>query len=107
MNEIKVEIFNRTYILRGNKTPTELRRVAREVDYRMKDVSELAPNMDLTRTAVLASLNLAEEYIDLQKRYDRVVRMLEEEYRKNRANQPRDSVVPLRRREGEAEREEL
>ena len=87
MNEVKVDIFNKTYILRGEKTPTELRRIAREVDFRMKEMTEIADNLDLTRTAVLAALSLAEEYLELQERYDRVVQILEEEYRKTTTEQ--------------------
>ncbi|MFO8059122.1 MAG: cell division protein ZapA [Bacillota bacterium] len=104
MNEVKMEIFNRTYIVRGDKPVTHLRRVAREVDYRMKEVSEMAPNMDVTRTAVLTALNLAEEYLELQERYDRVVKMLEEEYEKNREHD--DPVIPIRRGEGDEVRGE-
>ncbi|GEM_PF-4907834 len=93
-----MEILKRTYILRGDKSPSKLRRVAREVDYHMSDIVEAMPNMDMTRTAVLAALNLAEEYLELQDRYDRVVRMLEEEYRKNREVEAEDEpVIPLRR----------
>ncbi len=104
MNEVKMEIFSRSYILRGDKPVTHLRRVAREVDYRMKEVSEMAPNMDVTRVAVLTALNLAEEYLEIQERYDRVVKMLEEEYEKKRKNE--DPVIPLRRGDrGEAKGE--
>ncbi len=90
--------MNRTYILRGDKPPSKLRRVAREVDYYMNDIVETKPDMDMTRTAVLAALNLAEEYLELQERYDRVVRMLEEEYHKNReVKAGEEPVIPLRR----------
>lgn len=107
MNEIKTEIFNRTYILRGEKSAADLRRVAREVDYRMKEVSDLAPNLDVARTAVLTALNLAEEYLELQERYDRVVKMLEDEHRRREAaGEPEEeSVIPMRRQQEEARKE--
>lgn len=107
MNEIKTDIFNRTYILRGEKPTAELRRVAREVDYRMKEVSEQAPTLDITRTAVLTALNLAEEYLELQERYDRVVKMLEDEHRRREeGDEPEESVIPMRRGKDEAREEE-
>jgi len=92
-----VEIYSKTYILRGDKSPAQLRKMAREIDFRMKEVAEVADGLDLTRTAVLAALSLAEEYLELQERYDRVVQMLEEEYRKTTSTD--DPVIPMKRKE--------
>ena len=99
MTEVRVEIFDRSYLLRGEKSAAQLRKVAREVDYRMKEVAELSSNLDMTRVAVLAALLLAEEYLELQERYDRVVQMLEEQYEKQRGSD--QLVIPMRR--GQAE----
>ncbi|MFO7942347.1 MAG: cell division protein ZapA [Bacillota bacterium] len=97
MAEVKVDIYHRSYILKGEKSAAQLRKVATEVDYRMKEIAEASPRMDVTRIAVLTALTLAEEYLEIQERYDRVVQMLEDEYRKgNRESHP---VIPMKRDE--------
>ncbi|MFP4200451.1 MAG: cell division protein ZapA, partial [Clostridia bacterium] len=81
MADVRVDIFHKSYILKGEKSAAQLRKVATEVDYRMKEIAETSPRMDVTRIAVLTALTLAEEYLEIQERYDRVVQMLEDEYR--------------------------
>ncbi len=97
MAEVRVDIYHKSYILKGEKSAAQLRKVAMEVDYRMKEIAEASPKMDMTRLAVLTALTLAEDYLETQERYDRVVQMLEDEYRKGR----RDTkpVIPMKRDE--------
>ena len=104
MTEVRVDIFDRSYLLRGDKSAAQLRKVAREVDYRMKEVAETSSRLDMTRVAVLVALLLAEDYLDLQERYDRVVQMLEEQYEKKRGSD--QLVIPMRRGQSESPEEE-
>lgn len=97
-----MDIYHKGYILKGEKSAAQLRKVAMEVDYRMKEIAEAAPKVDVTRLAVLTALTLAEEYLETQERYDRVVQMLEDEYQKGRRET--NHVIPMKRDEqGEGE----
>ncbi len=95
MAEVRVEIYNQAYVLRGEKSEAQLRRVAREVDYRMSEIATTRRNLDVTRIAVLVALHLAEDHLDLQARYDRVVKMLEDQYAKQQTQE--DLMTPMRR----------
>ena len=58
---VQVYIFNQTYNLRSGSDEEYVRRVARIVDERMRQISSLAPNHDALKVAVLAALHIADE----------------------------------------------
>lgn len=69
---VSVRIFDRVYTLRsaeGNES--HVRRVARLVDERMQQVSELLTTTDVAKVAVLAALNIAGELEELRERCER------------------------------------
>ncbi|MDD2586062.1 MAG: cell division protein ZapA [Syntrophomonadaceae bacterium] len=83
LNRVTVEILNEEYIVKGDENPEYIQMLATYVDRRMKMIQQRNPNLSKTKTAVLASLNLADELNKLQEDYDELVKALEEE-RKNR-----------------------
>jgi cell division protein ZapA len=60
-SSIEVEIFDQAYKLRGND-PGYIRKLAEYVDGKMRAVAELTSTVDSARLAVLAALNIADEY---------------------------------------------
>jgi cell division protein ZapA (FtsZ GTPase activity inhibitor) len=58
---VQVYIFNQTYNLRSASDEEHVRRVARLVDARMRQISELLPNHDALKVAVMTALHIAEE----------------------------------------------
>ena len=58
---VQVYIFNQTYNLRSGSDEEYVRRVARRVDERMRQISSLAPYHDPMKVAVLAALHMADE----------------------------------------------
>jgi len=56
-----VEIFGSTYHVRGGDGSGDLQVLAREVDGRMRELSEHASTADPARLAILVALNLADE----------------------------------------------
>jgi cell division protein ZapA (FtsZ GTPase activity inhibitor) len=58
---VQVYIFNQTYNLRSGSDEEYVRRVARRVDERMRQISSLAPYHDPVKVAVLAALHMADE----------------------------------------------
>ena len=73
---IRVEIYDQVYNLRGVDAEYILR-LAEFVDTKMRNVAEQTSTVDSLRLAVLAALNIADEYHILKKKYD----LLAGEYR--------------------------
>jgi len=68
-NSVRVEIFDQVYNLRGSDADYILK-LAEYVDAKMRAVSEQTATVDSVRLAVLAALNIADEYHLLKKRQD-------------------------------------
>ncbi len=66
---IRVEIYDQAYNLRGVDTEYILK-LADFVDKKMRNVAEQTSTVDSLRVAVLAALNIADEYQVLKKKYD-------------------------------------
>ena len=85
-----VTIFGRTYHLRGSDDPEHLVELASIVDGRMREIADGTGTADTLKLAILASLNIADEYLrsDLddkipaearvEKRLGRMVTLLDE-----------------------------
>ena len=68
---VRVEIYDQTYQLRGSD-PEYIGRLAEYVDTKMRLVSQQASTVDSLRVAVLAALNIADEYLMLKRKYDSI-----------------------------------
>jgi len=68
---VRVEIFDQVYNLRGSDADYILK-LAEYVDGKMRAVSEQTATVDSVRLAVLAALNIADEYHLLKRRLDTV-----------------------------------
>ena len=85
---VRVEIFDQGYNLRGSD-PEYIMKLAEYVDGKMRAVSEQTQTVDTARLAVLAALNIADEYhllkrnqegnaVDYLKRASNLVNALDE-----------------------------
>jgi len=68
-SSVRVEIFDQAYNLRGSD-PDYILKLAEYVDTKMRAVAEATNTIDTVRLAVLAALNIADEYHLLKKRQD-------------------------------------
>ncbi len=68
-NSVRVEIFDQAYNLRGSD-PDYIIKLAEYVDSKMRAVAEQTHTVDTVRVAVLAALNIADEYHLLKKNSD-------------------------------------
>jgi cell division protein ZapA len=57
-----VEIFGQTYNVRGEGDPDYLAELARFVDGRMREVAGQVATIDPVKIAILAALNIADEF---------------------------------------------
>ena len=60
-SSVRVEIFDQAYNLRGSD-PEYILKLAEYVDAKMRAVAEATNTIDTVRLAVLAALNIADEY---------------------------------------------
>ena len=68
---IRVDIYDQGYNLRGTD-PDYIAKLAEYVDLKMRAVAEKTATADSLRVAVLAALNIADEYHLLKKKYDAI-----------------------------------
>jgi cell division protein ZapA len=93
-SSVRVEIFDQAYNLRGSDAEYILR-LADYVDSKMRAVAEQTNTVDTARLAVLAALNIADEYhllkrsqdggnVDYAKRAHRLAGILDEVLQESR-----------------------
>src|SRR5580692_6650750 len=68
-SSVRVEIFDQPYNLRGSD-PEYILKLAEYVDSKMRAVSEQTHTVDTARLAVLAALNIADEYHLIKRNQD-------------------------------------
>jgi cell division protein ZapA (FtsZ GTPase activity inhibitor) len=69
---LDVEIYDQKYsiVLKSSLPESEVRKLAEEVDARMRDIARQANTADSLKVAVLTALHLAQEYRELQHNCD-------------------------------------
>ena len=65
-----VEIFGQSYNVRGEGDPDYLTELARFVDSRMREVAAQVSTVDPMKIAILAALNIADEFSRYRKQHD-------------------------------------
>jgi cell division protein ZapA len=78
VNKIKAVIYGQDYQIKGKASVDQLRLVALLVDQKMKEIGDANPRLDLNRVAVLAAVNVADEYLKLRQEYEELIRILEQ-----------------------------
>jgi cell division protein ZapA len=78
----KVKIYNRTYPVRSGGDAEYVRRLAEYVNEKMNEVSEHTLTVDTLKVAVLAALNIADDYFAAKQELDSVNEMVSEESKK-------------------------
>ncbi|QJW46153.1 cell division protein ZapA [bacterium BFN5] len=77
-NRVTVEIFGEVYALKGDIEAERVMKLAAMVDKRMRTIAKSNSQLSSLKIAVLAALNLADEYLLLEKDYNQLVEMLKE-----------------------------
>jgi cell division protein ZapA len=68
-HSIRVDIYDESYHLRGSD-PAYIKHLAEVVDAKMRAVAQHTSTVDSLRVAVLAALNIADEYYQLRRKYE-------------------------------------
>ncbi len=69
---IRVEIYDQEYFMRGELDPEYIQKLAQFLDARMRSIAERTRTVDSLRVAVLAALNLADEYHQLRSKHEMI-----------------------------------
>ena len=75
---IQIEIFDQQYQVKGGLNSAYLEELAQYVDGKMRSIATRSHNVDTVRVAVLAALNIADEYHQMKARYESTTRQVEQ-----------------------------
>ena len=78
--KLNVELFGQKYTFRAlPEERAKVQAIANHVDAMMHKVGDHQPKLDYRDVAVLAAMNIAEEYYQLQQDYQALIDMIDEE----------------------------
>jgi cell division protein ZapA len=89
---VSVEIFGQEYKIKGDADADHILEFAQYVDGKMRDVAHGAPVGSLTKIAILAALNIAEELFRERSEKQRLVQDVETSTRRMRRKL--EEIVP-------------
>ena len=75
---IRVDIYDQQYTIRGDLDEEYIQRLAKYLDGKMRTIAERTRTVDSLRVAVLAALNIADEYHHLKAQQEATARKVEE-----------------------------
>lgn len=67
---IRVEIYDQEYHIRGGLDPEYIKKLAQFLDAKMRSIARSTRTVDSLRVAILAALNIADEYHQLKTKYE-------------------------------------
>ncbi|MBI1747409.1 MAG: cell division protein ZapA [Acidobacteria bacterium] len=94
----KVKIFDQIYAVRGEASD-HLERLAQYVDDKMRKISDEIRVVDTQKVAVLAALNIADDYYRLQAEFADLVRCVEEKNRQLQSKLDQVMAEPIARQQ--------
>ncbi|GEN35194.1 MULTISPECIES: cell division protein ZapA [Aneurinibacillus] len=74
---VVVEIYGQYYTMKGDSSSSHMRMIAGYVDDKMRQIAAGNPRLDTNKLAVLAALNMADEYFRLRMEYEELIKLLE------------------------------
>lgn len=78
ISRAKVQILNDEYIIRGKEEVLHIEEVAQYVDLQMKHIALNDPTLSPKNIAVLAAVNIADDFLKLQRDYDELIYLLDD-----------------------------
>lgn len=76
--DVEVEIYGQTFrVAAGEASATYIQQLAAYVDERMHVIAQSAKTVSLTRVAILAALNIADDLLKLRQDYEHSAQVVE------------------------------
>ncbi len=76
-DSVRIEIYDQEYYVKGSLNSAYLEEIARYVDGKMRSIATKSHNVDSLRVAVLAALNIADEYHQMKSKYETTTQQVE------------------------------
>jgi cell division protein ZapA len=89
--DIRVVIYDQEYHMRGQLDPDYIHKLAKFLDGKMRSIAERTHTVDSLRVAVLAGLNIADEYHQMKARLDSLEKQVDE--RLHRCQEAVDQIL--------------
>jgi cell division protein ZapA len=70
-------IYDQEYFMRGDLNQEYIQKLAHYLDAKMRSIAERTRTVDTLRVAMLAALNVADEYHQLKAKYEEVVQRMD------------------------------
>ena len=67
LNRTTVHIAGNDYTIVGTESPEHVREVGLLVDTKIREIRDIAPQLDVRQIAVLAALNIGSDYVKIKK----------------------------------------
>ncbi|NPV52040.1 MAG: cell division protein ZapA [Firmicutes bacterium] len=75
---VAVRILGDEYTIRGDADPEHIKRLAADIDARVRAAMEFNPKLGRSQAVILAFLNIAEELERLKSQYEELMEFIEE-----------------------------
>ena len=75
---IRVVIYDQEYFMRGDLNQEYIQKLAQYLDTKMRSIAERTRTVDTLRVAMLAALNVADEYHQLKARYEEATQRVDQ-----------------------------
>jgi cell division protein ZapA len=76
-NSVRVEILGREYTLKSDEGEERVRKVAEYVNEKIKRISENAKTISTLNVAILAAMDIANEFFEFQEGHSNLTRKVE------------------------------
>jgi cell division protein ZapA len=75
---IRVVIYDQEYFMRGDLNQEYIEKLATYLDTKMRSIAERTRTVDTVRVAMLAALNVADEYHQMKAKYEKATHDIDE-----------------------------
>lgn len=93
MVSTRVEIFGRSYTIRGDAREDYIKTLASIVDKKMREVQVTAPALTIDKIAILTAVNLADELFRKKQEEERIDKLLEQTAEVFRIIEEKEKVI--------------
>jgi cell division protein ZapA len=77
---VRVVIYDQEYFMRGDLNEEYIQKLAKYVDGKMRSIADRTRTVDTVRVAMLAALNLADEYHQMKAKYEKASQSVDERF---------------------------
>lgn len=74
---IRVEIYDQEYFMKGDLDQEYIQKLAHYLDAKMRSIAERTRTVDSLRVAILAALNIADEYHRMKAKYEETTKQVD------------------------------